>query len=161
MHEVRRTRGSCLLKALGALAVASATATSSGSSMPTGASCGTSRAALTPAAIATSSRSNRWVSRALATRGGAEEPDASAGGEDGEGGISGVLSEVQIALSSFVDLVGEKLVVVDNAKKGTTKEVRARERERSDRARPIAAAGSCLWSVCGWLSYVLFLKILG
>lgn len=79
----------------------------------TGPSCSSSAVASPP----TARTGNRWVSKALATRGGADEPAETAEG------IPGVLSEVEIAVSSFNDIVGEHVVEVDNAKKGTTKEV--------------------------------------
>lgn len=101
-------RSGLLKAALGALAMASA---ATASIHPGAASSMASRPApATPT-------NNRWVSRALAARGGADEPS-----ETPEG-IPGVLSEVEIALSSFNDIVGENLLVVDNPKKGTTKEV--------------------------------------
>ncbi|CAM9471731.1 unnamed protein product [Ectocarpus sp. 6 AP-2014] len=82
-----------------------------------------SRAASRRAPAASSSpANNRWVSKALASRGGADEP-----AEETAEGIPGVLSEVEVALSSFNDIVGENLLVVDNPKKGTTKEVSASE----------------------------------
>lgn len=84
-----------------------------------------SRAASRRAPSATSSpANNRWVSKALASRGGADEP-----AEETAEGIPGVLSEVEVALSSFNDIVGENLLVVDNPKKGTTKEVSFLNRE--------------------------------
>ena len=88
--------------------------------MPSRAATAAARVA-TPTAAAAPARSNRWVSKALATRGGADEPEASGAGESE--GIPGVLSEVQIAVSSFSEIVGENLLVVDDTKKGTTKEV--------------------------------------
>ncbi len=112
-----------LLKAaLGALAMTAsgAAAAAGGAPLHLGSSCTATRpssaATASPAAIP----SNRWVSKALAARGGADEP------AETPGGIPGVMSEVEIALSSFNDIVGENLVVVDNAKKGTTKEVSAK-----------------------------------
>lgn len=83
-------------------------------------SCAASRPSSAAAPSPTAPSNSRWVSKALAARGGADE---SAETETPEG-IPGAMSEVQIALSSFNDIVGENLVVVDNAKKGTTKEVR-------------------------------------
>lgn len=99
--------------------------------MAAGASAGTSPgmslgAGLRPASdspIAPSS--NRWVSKskALACRGGADEPAETAEG------IPGVLSEVEIAMSSFNEIVGDNLVEVDNQKKGTLKEVSCAQRD--------------------------------
>lgn len=70
---------------------------------------------------------NRWLSKALAARGGA---DAAAGEGEGQQGekMPGVLSEIEIAVSSFADITGENLLTVENAKKGTTtKEVPTKE----------------------------------
>lgn len=64
---------------------------------------------------------NRWLSRALASRGGADSPSKEGGGEAEK--LPGMLSEIEIAVSSFADIAGENLLTVDNAKKGTTKEV--------------------------------------
>lgn len=95
-----------------ALTLACMTASARGSA-GTGPFC-SSAAATSP----TAPSNNRWVSKALAARGGADEP-----AETAEGGIPGVMSEVEIAVSSFNDIVGDNLMVVDNAKKGTMKEV--------------------------------------
>lgn len=108
-----------LMKAMGAFALAGATATMA-SVVPSTSSCPSMARGATPAAANT----NRWVSKALATRGGAEADEEGAGGGDDPESIAGVMSEVEIAVSSFNDIVGENLLVVDNAKKGTTKEVR-------------------------------------
>lgn len=105
------------LGALGLAACASATAPPGPKNVAASSSCVASSAAA--ASPRSASSNNRWVSRALAARGGADEPE-----KEAPEGIPGVMSEVQIALSSFNDIVGENLLVVDNAKKGTTKEVR-------------------------------------
>lgn len=94
-----------------------AAAATGGAPLNMGASCTATRPASADADSPALIPSNRWVSKALAARGGADEP------AETPGGIPGVMSEVEIALSSFNDIVGENLVVVDNAKKGTTKEV--------------------------------------
>lgn len=107
---------STALKAMGALTVVCAVAAR------VAPSCKAAVARGTPAAPPVS---NRWVSRAISTRGGS---DAAASGDEAAAAAaareeSGVMSEVQIAMSSFNDIVGEKLLTVDNPKKGTTKEV--------------------------------------
>lgn len=58
-----------------------------------------------------------------------------------------MLSEVEIALSSFNDIVGENLLVVDNAKKGTTKEVRSAFQTRY--AGSVRCNGILFELVCG------------
>lgn len=118
-----------MLKALVALAISSSAAAAS-SSMPSRASGAAARFA-TPATAAAPASCNRWVSKALATRGGADEPEAAGAGE--AEGNPGVLSEVQIAMSSFSEIAGENLLVVDNAKKGTTKEVSKTAHEKKQR----------------------------
>jgi len=130
-RESSRVCGSCsknLLKAaLGALAMTAsgaAAVAAGGAPLNMGVACAATRPASTATAPPAAVSSNRWVSKALAARGGADEP------AETPGGIPGVMSEVEIALSSFNDIVGENLVVVDNAKKGTTKEVRT-EGERA------------------------------
>lgn len=120
MPGERHNNGNNLLKALGALALASVTAASN---MPSWGSCA-SAPIVNPAAAAAAPGRNRWVSRALAVRGGADEPADAESAAGGAESIPGVLSEVQIVMSSFKDIVGENLLEVDNAKKGTTKEVR-------------------------------------
>ena len=71
----------------------------------------------------TTPRRNRWVSKALAVRGGADSAGAAADGGDEAEGMAGMLSPVQVAVTPFRDLLGDKLLTVDNPKKGTTKEV--------------------------------------
>lgn len=117
MPGVAHSHGSSILKALVALTISSSAAAAS-SSMLSRVSCA---APLATAAAAPAS-SNRWVSKALATRGGADETGSAAGAGEAES-PPGVLSEVQIAMSSFSEIAGETLLVVDDAKKGTTKEV--------------------------------------
>lgn len=107
-----------------ALTVLAATATATGSALTS--SCLATRVA-GPSALSASSLGgprvppsppgNRWLSKALATRGGSDEGET----------MTGVLSEIEIAVSSFQDIVGGKLVTVDDAKKGTTKEVQHSE----------------------------------
>lgn len=90
-------------------------------------SCATRGSAAVAAPLTLASRSNlpptptknRWLSKALAARGGA---DAAAGEGEGQQGekMPGVLSEIEIAVSSFADITGENLLTVENAKKGTT-----------------------------------------
>ncbi|CAM9253167.1 unnamed protein product [Ascophyllum nodosum] len=75
----------------------------------------------------TTPRRNRWVSKALAVRGGADSAGAAADGGDEAEGMAGMLSPVQVAVTPFRDLLGDKLLTVDNPKKGTTKEVSASE----------------------------------
>eukprot|EP00903_Cladosiphon_okamuranus_P008316 g8000.t1 len=95
-------------------------AASARASVGAGPFCTSSSAAAATSPTAPSN--NRWVSKALAARGGADEPAATA-----EGGIPGVMSEVEIAVSSFNEIVGDNLMVVDNAKKGTMKEVSSKD----------------------------------
>lgn len=120
MPGAPHSHGRSILKALVALAISPSVAAAS-SSMPSRTSGAAARAPPPAATAAAPACSNRWVSKALATRGGADEPEAAGAGE--AEGTPGVLSEVQIAISSFSEIAGENLLVVDNAKKGTTKEV--------------------------------------
>lgn len=84
-------------------------------------------------------------------RGGAAgEEGANAAGEEKAGeSIPGVLSEVELAMSSFKEILGENLLVVDNAKKGTTKEVYVyvciygRGRSRSSSSSNRTTRGRC------------------
>lgn len=128
---------------LGALALAAvASASAASGSIAAGASSSSSCASSAAAAAAaqtpqTTLSSNRWVSKALAARGGADEP-----AEEAPESIPGVMSEVEIALSSFNDIVGENLLVVDNAKKGTTKEVSRFRREGGGMVR--SSLGWCV-----------------
>lgn len=70
---------------------------------------------------------NRWVSKVLNLRGGADESGAdaeTAGAEaDQAYGMDGVLSPAEISVTSFRDIVGDKLLIFENPKKGTAKEV--------------------------------------
>lgn len=107
-----------LLAALAVAAAATATASIAGAAGSPSCLAASGQATLSKAPGA----GNRWVSRALAARGGSDESGAAAEGGEA-GGVPGAMSEVQIAMSSFNEIVGENLVVVDNAKKGTTQEV--------------------------------------
>lgn len=69
-------------------------------------------------------RKSRWVSKATLVRGGSDAEQPSVDEETTSGTQeSGILSPLQLAISSFNDIVGESLLVVDDPKKGTFKEV--------------------------------------
>lgn len=71
---------------------------------------------------------NRWVSKALTLRGGADESGSAAEtadtGADQADEMEGVLSPAEVAVTSFRDIVGDKLLIFENPKKGKAKEVR-------------------------------------